>query len=652
MQMRLQFGGQDTGKNKHLGKFTRDLSRVKYLFHPHGATMKHWDLLMMALLVFTATVTPYEVAFLVFKINWLFAINRIVDFFFLLDLIFQFFIPLGVSESTVSTFDSELWNISRKDIAIHYLRSWFIVDGISIFPFDSLQLALEGNNAMVGQMRVLRILRCARLMKLLRTMRIGRLLSRWQQRLNLSFRSLHLCKFLMGGITACHWMACIWRIIPSLEMENDDWVTKYYGTGPLETTGAHALEHLQGPSELYIASLYWAVMTLTTIGYGDVTPHTKGEMIFSIFAMALGAATYAYLVGDVCGEIGNGDPLGIQFRQKMDCVKNFMDAHGLPGAMRHKLRVFFYSSEELMRNEMYKAIIDDLSPTLRGEVIAIVHSKWLSKVRMLTAIPADEKVGFISALVGQMQAVAYAKDDYILRRGDFNENIFIVQKGTVLRCDLMHAKSFEAGNVFCTDVIVSRRHARSRYSWVSISYVIVHAISSGEVQNILADPRFGETRKVLRKQAFKLLLVQNIGMYSKVFQKFMAPVEHGGGEYVPAEHIQTKRYMDGARQTEEQGSAAGHTKLGNDVGQDRGATYAKKGHSCTRYLGKSSPVSPHHSAGGGGDVRLKTSHSNDEGGGDSTADEDVSEIRDRLDHQQNQIDEVLRLLRAMSQRNR
>jgi hypothetical protein len=86
------------------------------------------------------------------------------------------------------------------------------------------------------------------------------------------------------------------------------------------------------------------VMTLTTIGYGDVTPHTEGELVFAIFAMALGASTYAYLVGDVCGEIGNGDPLGVQFRQKMDCVKSFMEAHGLPEAMRHKLKVCVHSS--------------------------------------------------------------------------------------------------------------------------------------------------------------------------------------------------------------------------------------------------------------------------------------------------------------------
>jgi hypothetical protein len=70
-------------------------------------------------------------------------LNRFVDFFFLVDLLFQFFLPIMVRESTTKFHDSDMWNVSRGDIAKQYLRSWFLIDFISIFPFDSMQLALE-----------------------------------------------------------------------------------------------------------------------------------------------------------------------------------------------------------------------------------------------------------------------------------------------------------------------------------------------------------------------------------------------------------------------------------------------------------------------------------------------------------------------------
>lgn len=54
---------------------------------PAGKFMRKWDLLMLLLLGFTASVTPYEVSFVKsegININLLFIVNRMVDFGFLL----------------------------------------------------------------------------------------------------------------------------------------------------------------------------------------------------------------------------------------------------------------------------------------------------------------------------------------------------------------------------------------------------------------------------------------------------------------------------------------------------------------------------------------------------------------------------------------
>jgi hypothetical protein len=44
---------------------------------------------IIAALVFTATVTPYEVAFVETKIGAMFAINRLVDLLFFSDMVLQ-----------------------------------------------------------------------------------------------------------------------------------------------------------------------------------------------------------------------------------------------------------------------------------------------------------------------------------------------------------------------------------------------------------------------------------------------------------------------------------------------------------------------------------------------------------------------------------
>ena len=47
----------------------------------------------------------------------------------------------------------------------------------------------------------------------------------------------------------------------------------------------------------YVACLYFALMTLTTVGYGDIAPNTFVEMLFTCFVMIIGTFVYVALVG-------------------------------------------------------------------------------------------------------------------------------------------------------------------------------------------------------------------------------------------------------------------------------------------------------------------------------------------------------------------
>lgn len=52
-------------------------------------------------------------------------------------------------------------------------------------------------------------------------------------------------------------------------------------------------------------SIYWAVVTLTTVGYGDIAPHTIIGQTFSVILMLLGYAIIAVPTGIVTSEMTN-----------------------------------------------------------------------------------------------------------------------------------------------------------------------------------------------------------------------------------------------------------------------------------------------------------------------------------------------------------
>jgi voltage-gated potassium channel Kch len=47
----------------------------------------------------------------------------------------------------------------------------------------------------------------------------------------------------------------------------------------------------------WVDAYYFSVITLTTVGYGDITPHTPGQKIFTTFYILIGVGIITTFVG-------------------------------------------------------------------------------------------------------------------------------------------------------------------------------------------------------------------------------------------------------------------------------------------------------------------------------------------------------------------
>jgi voltage-gated potassium channel len=73
-------------------------------------------------------------------------------------------------------------------------------------------------------------------------------------------------------------------------------------------------------------SIYWAVVTMTTVGYGDIAPQTLGGKILASAVMIIGYAIIAVPTGIVTVHLAKVERKGITTKACPQCTAEGHDA--------------------------------------------------------------------------------------------------------------------------------------------------------------------------------------------------------------------------------------------------------------------------------------------------------------------------------------
>ena len=142
-----------------------------------------WDAAIAVALIFTAVITPYEVAFLPapsLPVDLLFVTNRLIDVLFIIDIGLNFCLMYHRVDSIQGGLR---WVGNRFEIAKNYISHWFFIDffSVGVSAFDVISIS-SGDNAAAketaSRFKLLRVLRALRLIKLLRLARASRIFKR------------------------------------------------------------------------------------------------------------------------------------------------------------------------------------------------------------------------------------------------------------------------------------------------------------------------------------------------------------------------------------------------------------------------------------------------------------------------------------------
>ena len=119
-------------------------------------------------------------------------------------------------------------------------------------------------------------------------------------RFNFSHSTTNFIQLLYLFITQIfisHFFACVWSLVGRLEMEYDNtvrvdtWLEK---RGIAESSWVTQ----------YLNAIYFSIVTMCTVGYGDITPSSNLEILLSTLNILIGTGVFAYNVNEV-GQVFN-----------------------------------------------------------------------------------------------------------------------------------------------------------------------------------------------------------------------------------------------------------------------------------------------------------------------------------------------------------
>jgi Cyclic nucleotide-binding domain/Ion channel len=306
------------------------------------------------------------------------------------------------------------------------------------------------------------------IIQLIKIIRIAQYQSFWNKRAVKfgDYQKLGFFAFWLTIIT--HWLACGWLSMHIYSGINDDLT-------------------------LYIKSLYWAVVTLTTVGYGDIVPTTNYETIYSMAVMVFGVGVYGYVIGNVANILSKRDPAKMAFQENMESLKSFVKYRDLPTNLQYRVRDYYAYlwKKKLGYNEAN--FLSKLPTGLKHEVELYLKRKIVDKIPLFKE--ADEN--FLNDIALNLKPVVFIPGETIIKEGLEGHEMYLVVKGKVkVYMNETPDSHFILGEGSFVGEIALLRNVPRNANVVAVTYVDLYVLERKDFEHVLSQHK-GIAKKIV-----------------------------------------------------------------------------------------------------------------------------------------------------------
>jgi len=410
--------GSDIGPLTTLPKYNETL-----LLDPFNHYRLGWSIAMLVIVMtYVSFLVPFGIAWSlpIGQAHWFAITELVVGFMFLVDIFVNFRTSVIVVNKGRYKLVSDPVEISK--IYIKRKFDGFYIDAIATIPFfiDFVAFCVGGvsGGTMVKTLRGIKALRILQLAKPMFSTSLG-----IQGLLEVSLSrkvspvAFYLVEVFYYFIVLMNIFGCIWF-----------WVAKEFGgsydNNWLEDRGLVDA----GTGRQYLAAVYWSTTTLTTVGYGDITPTNAAEEAAAMFVMFVGVIFFGYNAGSVTvvlDTFGESNKRRSDFRIKASALDRWLERRRLEPSTQKRLRAHFFAVWSQAESDLKsdKEMLETLPVSLRK---AAAISLCGPAIRSILRTVDGETVDYIC---GAMVPRHFPVGEYIVHEGHPANAYFLVMEG-------------------------------------------------------------------------------------------------------------------------------------------------------------------------------------------------------------------------------